>query len=283
MKELRPFKDVQLQWLRLLLLDTELSARAFQFATYLAVWRCNKGKGPNEGKAWPSHAQVCEDLGLKNEKTIQRLIKELDGKWFDIKRGNGLKHSTEYVPTKATHLAAQELREREEAEKPDNIVRLQTAKGRHSCPKSRTKMSSEPGQECLPKKGKEKTREKGACAPDLPDQGQSGSPRQCPVRTLVVVRADDVEKITAWDQWLSDNGFPPLHGLSIHGSDGSDHGYLMPRRWVPTNNEDQSMVRGYIRWSLAHQYGRPTFSDPERRRGQHNHNSRPQLVQGAGL
>lgn len=55
---LRPFKEVQLQWLRLLLRDTELSARAFQFATYLAVWRHSNAKG----KAWPSHGRVADHL-----------------------------------------------------------------------------------------------------------------------------------------------------------------------------------------------------------------------------
>jgi len=153
MTQLRPFKDVQLQWLRLLLLDTEISPRAFQFATYLTVWRYNNAAE----KAWPSHSRVCQDLGLKSEKTIQRLIKELDGKWFDIKRGNGLKHSTEYVPTKATHLAAQELRAKEEAGKPGNIVRLRAAKGGHSCPKSQTKMSDK-------KRTRKNKRKRGACA-----------------------------------------------------------------------------------------------------------------------
>ncbi|MEM6543502.1 MAG: helix-turn-helix domain-containing protein [Pseudomonadota bacterium] len=256
MKKLRPFKDVQLQWLRLLLLDTELSSRAFQFATYLAVWRCNKEAGPNEGKAWPSHSQVCEDLGLKSEKTIQRLIKELDGKWFDIKRGNGLKHSTVYVPTKATHLAAQELREREEAEKPDNIVRLPTAKGRHSCAKAQTNLSSEPGQECPPKKEKEKTKEKGVYAPDLPHEGRSGGQRretarpECPVRTLMLITADETAKIDGWNLWLAQNGFPPLEKLPVEGTEAARAGFLMPRLWVPPEPEQQERVRRYLAWAI---------------------------------
>ncbi len=256
MKKLLPFKDIQLQWLRLLLLDTELSPRAFQFATYLAVWRCNKEEGRDEGKAWPSHSLVCKDLGLKSEKTIQRLIKELDGKWFDIKRGNGLRHSTEYVPTKATHLAAQELREREEAEKPDNIVRLPTAKGRHSCPKTRTNFSSEPGQECPPKKEKEKTKEKGACAPDLPDERQSDNQHrrypagECPVRTLMLIAADETSKIDGWNTWLAENGFPSLAELPVRGRDATGSGFMMPRRWVPSEPDEQDKIRRYVGWAI---------------------------------
>jgi hypothetical protein len=169
MNDLRPFKEVQLQWLRLLLADTSLSPRAVQFASYLVVVRYNE----TFGKAWPSHATVCEDLGLKSEKTIQRLIKELEGKWFEIRRGNGQKHSTEYVPSKASHQAAQELREKEEAGKTDKIVPLRRREGGHSCPGTRTEMSGEPRQKCPPKKEKEKTKETSAQARDLPDHGQS--------------------------------------------------------------------------------------------------------------
>lgn len=252
MIQLRPFKDVQLQWLRLLLLDTDISPRAFQFATYLAVWRYNT----DEKKAWPSHSRVCQDLGLKSEKTIQRLIKELNGKWFDIKRGNGLKHSTEYVPTKETHLAAQELRAKEEAGKPDNIVRLKATKGRHSCPISRTKMTHEPGQKCPPKKEKEKTKEKGAYAPDLPEVGQSGNFAQrqwsveCPVRTLLLVSCGDAKKVREWNHWLLANGFPDLSQLPVQGRDANGPGYLMPRRWVPSETKEQDRVRRYISWAL---------------------------------
>lgn len=158
MTALLPFKDVQFQWLRLLVQDTELSARAVQLATYLAVVRYNNA----EKKAWPSHQTVCKDLGLKSVKTVQRLIKELDGRWFDIKHGNGLKHSTEYVPTKASHKAAQDLREQEQEGKSDKIVRLRPAKGGHSCRETQTNLSRQAGQKCPRKKEKEKTKEKTA-------------------------------------------------------------------------------------------------------------------------
>lgn len=76
MPDLLPFHEVRLQWLRLLVQDTTLSPRAVQFATYLAVVHYNKKRQ----KAWPSHDTVCEDIGLKSRKTVQRLIKELNGK-----------------------------------------------------------------------------------------------------------------------------------------------------------------------------------------------------------
>lgn len=217
MTKLRPFKDVQLQWLRLLLLDTEISPRAFQFATYLTVWRYNNAAE----KAWPSHSRVCQDLGLKSEKTIQRLIKELEGKWFDIKRGNGLKHSTEYVPTKATHLAAQDLRAKEEAGKTDNIVRLEAAKGRHFCPPTQSKMSRQPSQKCPPKKEQEKTKEKRARTPDLPNEGQSG-------QRLVFVPGGGGRLERDWDDCLRTFGIASVSRSLTEVRKEGRRGYMLP-------------------------------------------------------
>lgn len=261
MAKLRPFKEVQLQWLRLLLLDTELSARAFQLATYLAVWRYNH----EEKKAWPPHARVCQDLGLKSERSVNRLIKELDGKWFDIKSGNGLGNATEYVPTEASHLAAHNLRVKEERDKrarnerakADNIVCLPTGKGGHFCPERRSEMSRQTGQKCPPKKENKKIEEKSAGTSDFLDDERlearsSRRPAQkCPVNALVLVHQSDTEKVMAWNKWLGGKGFPELDQLSIDGEDAGGIGYLMPRRWVPSGLDDEGMVEGYVSWALG--------------------------------
>lgn len=258
MTKLRPFKEVQLQWLRLLLLDTELSPRAFQFATYLAVWRYNA----DEMKAWPPHERVCKDFGLKSTRTINRLIKELDGKWFDIKPGNGLGNATEYVPTLETHLAAQNLRAEEERnkrskkerEKADNIVLLPVGKGGHSCPERRTEKSQQARQNCHPNKVNQKIKEKGMRGSSFLDQDKFDSQtarvqhRKCPVNALVLIYKSDKEKVMAWNEWLGANGLPQLDQLSIGGQDAGGSGYLMPRRWVPSRMDDLGMVESYVHW-----------------------------------
>ncbi|SDF04004.1 Helix-turn-helix domain-containing protein [Celeribacter baekdonensis] len=221
MSDLRPFKEVQLQWLRLLLADTSLSPRAVQFATYLVVVRYND----TFGKAWSSHATVCKDLGLKSEKTIQRLIKELDGKWFEIRRGNGQKQSTEYVPSKTSHQAAQELREKEEAGKTDKIVPLRGREGGHSCPGTWTKLSREPGQKCPPIKEKEKTKEKRALTRDLPDEGQSR------IALRLVLGGGGVFERT-WNDRLQAVGVERLDRLFRQVSDKQGRScYLLPGNW----------------------------------------------------
>jgi hypothetical protein len=113
-----------------------------------------------------------------------------------------------------------------------------------------------PGQECPPKKEKEKTKEKDACAPDLPDEGQSGDQRrgtehaECPVRTLMLITTEETEKIEGWNLWLAQNGFPPLAALPVQGRDASRPGFLMPRRWVPSEPEVQDKVRCYLAWAM---------------------------------
>lgn len=221
MKKLRPFKEIQLQWLRLLLADTSLSARAVQFATYIAVVRYND----NYGKAWPSHATVCEDLGLKSEKTVQRLIKELDGKWFEIRRGNGQKQSTEYVPSKTSHQAAQDLREKEEAGKTDKIVHLRGHEGGHSCPQTQTEMSPQPGQKCPPIKDKEKIKKKQARTRDLPDE------RQSRIALKYVPGGGGVFE-REWDERLQSAGLERLDRMFEQVIDEQGRRcYLLPGNW----------------------------------------------------
>lgn len=263
MTKLRPFKEVQLQWLRLLLLDTELSARAFQFATYLAVWRYNADKK----KAWPPHERVCEDLGLKSKRSVNRLIKELDGKWFDVKSGNGLGNATEYVPTPETHLAAQNLRAEEERnkrskkerEKADNIVILPVGQGGHFCPERRSERPRQAGHKCPPNKVNKKIKEKSIETAGLRDQSQLGlnlnkTPYQkCPVNALVLIHKTDTEKVLAWNKWLGSNRLPSLEQLSIEGCDTEGAGYLMPRRWVPSRVDELGMVESYVLWAFQKQ------------------------------
>lgn len=260
MAKLRPFKEVQLQWLRLLLLDTELSARAFQLATYLAVKRIN----PKKEMAWLSHSTVCEDLGVTSERTINRLIKELDGKWFDVKSGNGLGNATEYVPSKASHIAAHNLRTQEERdkrarlelEKADNIVCLPIAKGGHSCPERQTKMLSQAGQKCQPKKDSQKRKNNRREAFGFIEDYQILSTEEetnrqsCPVTTLFLIHDSDTGKISAWNDWLSGRGLPKLEDLRIRGEDAVGLGYLMPRKFAPISLKDEAMAEGYVRWAV---------------------------------
>ncbi len=232
MNELRPFKEIQLQWLRLLVADKTLSARAVQFATYLAVVRYNS----KEGKAWPSHKTVCKDLGLKSEKTIQRLIKELQGKWFEVKHGNGLKHSTEYVPSKASHQAAHTLREEEETEKTDKVVRLKRSKLPIRKPQSQAKMSQRDGQKCPLKKDKEKIIENPALEPDLPDGRPSGSARGGGAQAVFVPRSSfgcrQWEAFTErmFGTWID----RVLPAAWVNGTNG----YWLPDRFPPTKKDD---------------------------------------------
>lgn len=75
--------------------------------------------------------------------------------------------------------------------------------------------------------------------------------RTCPVRALRIVHAADAEKVASWNAWLSENDFPSLQQIpALKGGDDQGPGYLMPRLWVPSCDEDQDMVRRYVLWAV---------------------------------
>lgn len=150
--ELRPFHEVKLQWLRLLLQDNSLSSGAFRLAVYLAFVRYNSTKG----KAWPAQSTISDDLDV-SKKTIQRRANELAEFWFEVETGRGVGSSNNYRPSTASQRDANELRKLEEREK---ISRPKSAKGGQSCRVFQSNLSPKNGQLCPPKKEKEKTKEK---------------------------------------------------------------------------------------------------------------------------
>ncbi|WP_226951358.1 helix-turn-helix domain-containing protein [Rhizobium terrae] len=95
MSEARPFRDVKLQWLQQLSCDKDLSDSARSVALYIITTHLN---GHTE-KLWPSYQTIADATG-KSVKTIQRAVRELEVKgWFEVQRGNGVGHNTEYRPS----------------------------------------------------------------------------------------------------------------------------------------------------------------------------------------
>ncbi|MDD1498572.1 helix-turn-helix domain-containing protein [Agrobacterium sp. CNPSo 3708] len=143
----RPFRDVKLQWLQQLSCDKDLSDSARSVALYIITTHLN---GHTE-KAWPSYQTIADATG-KSVKTIQRAVRELEVKgWFEVQRGNGVGHNTEYRPSAASILRASDARE-----KTDKVVTLYPDKGGQNRPARRSDLSSEGGQICPPNPEKEK-------------------------------------------------------------------------------------------------------------------------------
>jgi len=192
MSERRPFREVKLQWLRLLSCDANINDNAKCVALYIVTAHVN---GHTE-KAWPSYKTIAEATG-KSVKSIQRAIRDLEiGGWLNVQRGNGVGHNTEYRPTDASILKASELRE-----KTDKSVPLAASEGGQICPERRSDVSGKGGQICPPNLEKEKnlnlTRVRCAPRPSLavpfpsssfqrlrPDRSMNGTPgwpkRPCP-------------------------------------------------------------------------------------------------------
>ncbi|NBB81666.1 MAG: hypothetical protein GVY36_19865 [Verrucomicrobia bacterium] len=210
-----PFEKVLFQWLTLLVKDPQISTQACRIATYLAVVRYNS----DEGKAWPSHLRVAEDLSICS-KTVQRAIKDLEGKWFEIDLGKGPGHSTIYVPTESSHAAAVDLKRNNGEAKRDKVVPFPDKNGGQSRPKRRTILSQTPCQNCPPIESKELIQE--ASFDDVLASVLAAYEDKTWVRI-----PEGSPFATAWDATLSKYDAPRLQRLFPE----SRRGFRVPSRW----------------------------------------------------
>ncbi|WP_258045493.1 helix-turn-helix domain-containing protein [Mesorhizobium sp. NBSH29] len=132
MSGMRPFRDLKLQWLQQLSCDKGLSDSARSVALYIITTHLN---GHTE-KAWPSYQTIADATG-KSVKTIQRAVRELEVKgWFEVQRGNGVGHNTEYRPSAASILRASDAPKRRTKLSPFTLTKAVkfVRKGGQICP-----------------------------------------------------------------------------------------------------------------------------------------------------
>lgn len=212
------FREVKLQWLQQLSCDGGLSDNAKCVALYIVTTHLN---GHTE-KAWPSYKTIADATG-KSVKTVQRAIKDLEllG-WFEVVRGNGVGHNTEYRPSAGTILRASNARE-----KTDKIVTLYPAKGNQNRPARRSDLSVEGRQICPPNPEKEKINKPNAREPEASQVG--GYP---PIAMVFVSDHQSVQ-LGHWRDWLQRNGFVPLEELGTRSVKSGRPGYTLPGYWPP--------------------------------------------------
>ena len=214
----RPFREIKLQWLQQLSCDKNLSDSARSVALYIVTTHLN---GHTE-KAWPSYQTIAAATG-KSVKTIQRAVRELEVKgWFEIQRGNGIGHNTEYRPSAASILRASDARE-----KTDKVVTLYPDKGGQNRPERRSDVSSEGGQICPPNPEKEKIYK--------PNPREDAPPRVQTLRAVPLVFVADTKPIQVerWRAWLRHNGFQSLEALGMRTMKAGKPGYALPGYWPP--------------------------------------------------
>ncbi|WP_174802237.1 helix-turn-helix domain-containing protein [Martelella limonii] len=219
----RPFREVKLQWLQQLSCDAELSDNAKCVALYIITTHLN---GHTE-KAWPSYQTIADATG-KSVKTIQRAIRELEATdWFDVRRGNGVGHNTEYRPSASSILRASESRE-----KTDKIVRLYPKKGGQICPERQSDMSLEGGQKRPLNPEKEINKKPNARGTGQP----SGSHQSMP---LVFLMAGQTSQVDRWLAWLAKHRMPPLAAFGIETKNSGRGGYRLPSYWPPSEDSPE--------------------------------------------
>jgi len=214
----RPFRDVKLQWLQQLSCDKHLSDNGRSVALYIVTTHLN---GHTE-KAWPSYQTIADATG-KSVKTIQRAVCELEVKgWFDVQRGNGVGHNSEYRPSAASILRASNARE-----KTDKVVTLYPDKGGQIRPARRSDVSGEGGQTCPPNPEKEKIYKPNP-REDAPTRVET---RQAV--PLVFVAQTNAKQIEQWCSWLRLHGFSSLEALGVRTVKAGKPGYALPGYWPP--------------------------------------------------
>jgi len=207
-----------LQWLQQLSCDKDLSDNARSVALYIVTTHLN---GHTE-KAWPSYQTIADATG-KSVKTIQRAVCELEVKgWFEVRRGNGVGHNTQYRPSAASILRASDARE-----KTDKVVALYPEKGGQIRPARRSDVSGERGQICPPNPEKEKINKPNP---------REGAPQRVNTRAavpLVFVSETKGKQLEQWRNWFLRHGFPSLEALSIRTVKSGSPGYTLPGYWPP--------------------------------------------------
>jgi DNA-binding transcriptional regulator YhcF (GntR family) len=233
----RPFRAVKLQWLQQLSCDRDLSDNARSVALYIVTTHLN---GHTE-KAWPSYQTIADATG-KSVKTIQRAIRELEASgWFEIRRGNGIGHNTEYRPSAASILRASDARE-----KTDKVVTLYPSEGGQIRPARWPHVSGEGGQICPPNPEKEIINKPNA-REDAPPRVEK--PRAVP---LVFVAENRTQQIKHWRAWFHRHGFESLEAVSIRTAKSGKFGYVLPGYWPP----DESSSRA-LEWIAFFSHRRP--------------------------
>lgn len=221
----RPFREIKLQWLQQLSCDRDLSDNARSIALYIVTTHMN---GHTE-KAWPSYQTIADATG-KSVKTIQRAIRELEDKeWFDVRRGNGIRHNTEYRPSALSILRASEARE-----KTDRIVTLRPHEGGQILPRRRSDLSGKGGQICPPNPEKEKIYKHNA------REERSVPGNLQPAVPSIFVADTKVAQLHEWQKWLGSRGLGTLDALSVRATANGKTGYRLPGHWPPVETDPNS-------------------------------------------
>lgn len=227
MSDIRPFSEVIFQWIRLLLADTSLSPRAVQVATYLAVVRYNSKKG----KAWPAQTTICTDLGVQSTRTIQRACEELEGRWFKITRYKQQRRPNEYTPSKASHMAANALRNQDERRvlSPDTFVIHADFDHNDFCVDMTADVSSLASQKCRTKKVKEKTNQKIADSMKPPEWEEA-------LRSSVFIETGTFSA-KCWSDFCEKMFDQPIERIFGTRYEGSKRGHIVPFSYPPSQTK----------------------------------------------
>jgi hypothetical protein len=222
MSDILPFCQVKLQYLLDLVLDQSLDDNAFRVAAYLALTHADH----DTGECHPSFETIGAALG-RHAKSVKRALNKPEmARHLTVVRGTNRGNASRYRPTEDALRRA--TRRRREG---DKIVPLSRAKGGQSCPPEGTHLSDKGGQERPPNREKELKSRTAAAAPDLPEEGQSGTAlarRASPLPLIFVPQGICFAR--DWNDRLAQEGLATLDRSLPLAVNGPHRGFWVPAR-----------------------------------------------------
>lgn len=241
MTDLENFKPIRIQWHLALFSSHLLSASEKLLAAYLINVRLNV----KTGALYPAVSRIAEDLSV-DRRTVQRSINRLEHLgWIWTKRGTGRKRSNHYFITDESIEVAAQIRRQTDTENRDTDVALSIVKPWQERRAKVTPLSRKRRQECH-SNTKKKNIKNDNCS-QLDKGGQLACPVQ--VHTFHVLQSFEHQRIKEWDDWLVGQQLPKLVEIGFLGHAGGTLGYLVPRRFVPSDAEEIKKAQMYFLWA----------------------------------
>ena len=223
------------EWLKAVLQSEDLNAAAKAAASALAVQFANG----ETGQLNPSVLTLANYLKTSSD-TVKRAIRALVAAgWLSRTEGRGRGNSTRYT-----------LRSPGSAKVVENGAEVCAVKGSTVAPSGKRKGAMLHGKGRRPALSYNKEEQ----SYEQKDRRSASTGSARPSFPVQFVEAGDKAKVIEWNSWLETEGLPSLQQLSsLHRRTSCGSGYLLPRKWVPSEEDGRTMARGYIQWVMEQQ------------------------------
>lgn len=226
-------RGFRFEWFKAVMQVEGLSATTKNVAGALAIQFAND----ETGQINPSQETVADYLKVHKD-TVKRALRELRNAGWLMSVGDGGRGRSPLLRLLS----------------PSKIVPFRPKKAGQNAPRKHEERGAVAHPKAVKRGDDLQQKGGGITTPHYKEEQykeQKGEPQtKCPVLSLFLVHASDTSKVEDWNACLSKMGFPSLQQLTIKGGDAQGPGYLLPSRWPPLGEDDQVLLRRYLRWVM---------------------------------